>query len=176
MLVLTLCNHIMIFGGMNGKLHSKVAFWRGISCAEGGNDEMVFQTLNAHFKQRKQVYKQEFLALKRISLIKKKEIQSLGCIRKTTRMLCEILNNYEKKHSHRINVSLYFSLINGQRQKFYLYTCFFFYFFSILNPSKSLFVSVKCVFNRNFMLKACSSVHPLSCHRTKVLNSRAEAI
>ena len=82
-----------------------------------------------------------------------------------------------KKHSHRISVSLYFSLINGQRQKFYLYTCFFFYFFSILNPSKSLFMSMKCVFNRNFMLKACSSVHLLSCHcTTKVLNSRAEAI
>ena len=40
MLVLSLRNHIMIFGGMNGKLSSKNSFQERISCAKGENDEM----------------------------------------------------------------------------------------------------------------------------------------
>ena len=39
-LVLTLRTHIMIFGGIDGKLPAKNSVWKWISCAEGENDEM----------------------------------------------------------------------------------------------------------------------------------------
>ena len=54
MLVLILRTHnIMIFGGMNGKLPSKISFWKWISCAEGENEKMGIP----NYRERSQLNK-----------------------------------------------------------------------------------------------------------------------
>ena len=42
-----------------------------------------------------------------------------------------------------------------------------YFLFFLLNPGQSLCVSTKSIFNANFKLKACTSVHLLSYHRTE---------